>query len=677
MKKSMIKPVSVLIALLTAAGGAGIGVYAVNSADTTQVQETEKKSNEINEKDKEEEFERNLKDETVYVLSSADGTAEKIIVSDWLKNILNSSEISDCTELDDIVNVKGDETFTDGKWNSDGSDIYYTGTIEKSLPVTMSVSYTLDGQSVSPEEIKGKSGEVTIRFSYRNNQKETVTVDGEKKEMYVPFAVITGVILDSKSFKNVEVTNGKLLSDGDRTVIAGYSLPGMRDNLGINSKDVEIPDFFEISAKVNNFELSETITIITNEAFNNIDFDGDGELGEIDSLSELSEAADQLCDGSDKLYDGLSQLLEKSSELVNGIDKLTEGSVRLKDGTEELAQGLDALKKNSEALNMGSRQVFDALLETANTQLKAAGMEVPSLTPDNYRDILKGILNDLDESNIQMAARQQVEQVVREKENEIQSAVTEAVKAEVTLKVKEAVKENITAQVLTSLQLTPESYEQGVKTGAVSAAQQSQIAAAIEAQMGSQAAQDAIAQNLETQMQSEEVAKIISEKTEEQIDMIVDENMKSEEIINQVSTAKSGRERIQDLLMQLDSYNQFYTGLKTYTSGVDQAANGALQLKEGTAQLCDGIITLRDSAPALIDGITQLRDGSIELSEGMHKFKDEGVQKIIDALDGDLKGLLDNLKASKKASEKYNTFSGIDESMDGKVKFVYRTESIK
>lgn len=677
MKKSMIKPVSVLIALLTAAGGAGIGVYAVNSADTTQVQETEKKSNEINEKDKEEEFERNLKDETVYVLSSADGTAEKIIVSDWLKNILNSSEISDCTELDDIVNVKGDETFTDGKWNSDGSDIYYTGTIEKSLPVTMSVSYTLDGQSVSPEEIKGKSGEVTIRFSYRNNQKETVTVDGEKKEMYVPFAVITGVILDSKSFKNVEVTNGKLLGDGDRTVIAGYSLPGMRDNLGINSKDVEIPDFFEISAKVNNFELSETITIITNEAFNNIDFDGDGELGELDSLSELSEAADQLCDGSDKLYDGLSQLLEKSSELVNGIDKLTEGSVRLKDGTEELAQGLDALKKNSEALNMGSRQVFDVLLETANTQLKAAGMEVPSLTPDNYEDILKGILNDLDESNIQMAARQQVEQVVREKENEIQSAVTEAVKAEVTLKVKEAVKENITAQVLTSLQLTPESYEQGVKTGAVSAAQQSQIAAAIEAQMGSQAAQDAIAQNLETQMQSEEVAKIISEKTEEQIDMIVDENMKSEEIINQVSTAKSGRERIQDLLMQLDSYNQFYTGLKTYTSGVDQAANGALQLKEGTAQLCDGIITLRDSAPALIDGITQLRDGSIELSEGMHKFKDEGVQKIIDSLDGDLKGLLDNLKASKKASEKYNTFSGIDESMDGKVKFVYRTESIK
>lgn len=677
MKKSMIKPVSVLIALLTAAGGAGIGVYAVNSADTTQVQETEKKSNEINEKDKEEEFERNLKDETVYVLSSADGTAEKIIVSDWLKNILNSSEISDCTELDDIVNVKGDETFTDGKWNSDGSDIYYTGTIEKSLPVTMSVSYTLDGQSVSPEEIKGKSGEVTIRFSYRNNQKETVTVDGEKKEMYVPFAVITGVILDSESFKNVEVTNGKLLSDGDRTVIAGYSLPGMRDNLGINSKDVEIPDFFEISAKVNNFELSETITIITNEAFNNIDFDGDGELGELDSLSELSEAADQLCDGSDKLYDGLSQLLEKSSELVNGIDKLTEGSVRLKDGTEELAQGLDALKKNSEALNMGSRQVFDVLLETANTQLKAAGMEVPSLTPDNYEDILKGILNDLDESNIQMAARQQVEQVVREKENEIQSAVTEAVKAEVTLKVKEAVKENITAQVLTSLQLTPESYEQGVKTGAVSAAQQSQIAAAIEAQIGSQAAQDAIAQNLETQMRSEEVTKIISEKTEEQIDMIVDENMKSEEIINQVSTAKSGRERIQDLLTQLDSYNQFYTGLKTYTSGVDQAANGALQLKEGTAQLCDGIITLRDSAPALIDGITQLRDGSIELSEGMHKFKDEGVQKIIDALDGDLKGLLDNLKASKKASEKYNTFSGIDESMDGKVKFVYRTESIK
>lgn len=700
----MIKPVSILIALLIAAGGTGIGVYAVNSSDTAQAWETDEKSNEKNEKEEKEESERNLKDETVYVLSSADGTAEKIIVSDWLKNTLSSSEISDSTELSDVVNIKGSESLNNGKWNSDGGDIYYTGTIEKSLPVAMSVSYTLDGKSVSSEEIKGKSGSATIRFTYRNNQKETVTVDGETKEMYVPFAVLTGVILDNDIFGNVEVTNGRLLNDGDRTVIAGFALPGMQENLGIDRNDIEIPDYFEISAKVNNFELSETITVITNEAFNDIDIDG-GELEELDSLSELSDAVDQLCDGSDKLYDGLSELLEKSGELIEGIDKLAEGaealnsgvsdladgSARLEDGTEELAQGLDTLKENSEALNSGSMLVFNALLETAGSQLKAAGLEVPALTPDNYGEVLEGVLNSLDESNVRISARQQVEQAVRARENEVEAAVAEAVKAEIVPKVEAAVKENVTAQVLAALELTPESYKQGVQAGIISAEQQDRIAAAVETQMSSDAAQAAIAQNLEAQLQSEEVKEIISAKTEEQIGLLVEENMKSDEVLSRVSAAVSGRASVEGLLAQLDSYNQFYTGLKAYTEGVDKAADGAaqlrsgasslnggaVQLKDGTARLYDGIITLRDSAPALIDGITRLRDGSKELSEGMYKFRDEGVQKIIDAIDGDVKGLLDNLKASKEASEKYNTFSGIDESMDGQVKFIYRTESIK
>ena len=123
------------------------------------------------------------KDETVYVLTGADGSVKKIIVSDWLKNELGSASVADKSDLSDIENVKGDESYTiNGDnmtvWDAQGNDIYYQGNIQKELPVGLSVRYYLDGKSVSPEELKGKSGKVTIRFDYENRQYETVQING-------------------------------------------------------------------------------------------------------------------------------------------------------------------------------------------------------------------------------------------------------------------------------------------------------------------------------------------------------------------------------------------------------------------------------------------------------------------------------------------------------------------
>ena len=69
---------------------------------------------------------------------------------------------------------------------------------------------------VTPDEIKGKSGKVTIRFDYTNNEKRTVKIDGKDTQMYVPFLMVTGTVLDNEKFSNVKVTNGKLENDGDR-----------------------------------------------------------------------------------------------------------------------------------------------------------------------------------------------------------------------------------------------------------------------------------------------------------------------------------------------------------------------------------------------------------------------------------------------------------------------------
>ena len=180
------------------------------------------------------------KDETVYVLAGADGTVQKIIVSDWIKNAMAADSLEDKTELSDIENIKGDESFTLGGdnscvWDAQGNDIYYQGNIEKELPVQMSVCYTLDGQAIAPEALAGQSGHVTIRFDYQNMQHEEVLLDGKTEKIYVPFTMLTGMLLDTEVFRNVTISNGKLINDGDRIAVVGIAFPGLQEDLATST----------------------------------------------------------------------------------------------------------------------------------------------------------------------------------------------------------------------------------------------------------------------------------------------------------------------------------------------------------------------------------------------------------------------------------------------------------
>ena len=52
-------------------------------------------------------------------------------------------------------------------------------------------------------------------------------------------------------------------------------------------------------------------------------------------------------------------------------------------------------------------------------------------------------------------------------------------------------------------------------------------------------------------------------------------------------------------------------------------------------------------------------------------------QKLVDAFNGDLSGLLDRVETLREVSEQYNSFSGISPEMDGQVKFIWRTDSVE
>lgn len=678
------------------------------------------------------------KDETVYVLAGADGTVQKIIVSDWIKNAMAADSLEDKTELSDIENIKGDESFTLGGdnscvWDAQGNDIYYQGNIEKELPVQMSVCYTLDGQAIAPEALAGQSGHVTIRFDYQNMQYEEVLLDGKTEKIYVPFTMLTGMLLDTEVFRNVTISNGKLINDGDRIAVVGIAFPGLQEDLAISKEKLDIPDYVEISADVENFEMGMTMTLATTELFGAIDSDK-LDLHELsDAMAELTDAMDQLMDGSSQLYDGLCTLLEKSGDLVSGINKLAEGAAQLKAGAEsldsgaaqlqagaaQLSSGLNTLNANSSSLNGGARQVFSSLLSMANTQLSEAGLSVPALTIDNYASVLDGVIASLDDTAVYQAALEQVTATVNANRGMIEEKVTEAVQAqveaEVSAQVTAAVQETVTqavheneaqfraAVIQQALGMTVEEYKAAIEAGLVTQEQQDAVNAAVEAAMQAeidarmqreeiQAQINAVTQQtVGEQMQSDEIQALIASNTELQVQQAISEAMSSDAVQAQLSAAAEGARSVIALKSSLDSYNAFYLGLITYTSGVSSAAAGANELKTGAdalkagtselsagaAELLQGIQTMKDSAPALVDGITQLRDGSMELSDGLKQFNEEGIQKLIEAVDGDLDGLSNRIRVTADVAKHYTSFSGISEDMDGDVKFIYKTDSIE
>ncbi len=291
-----------------------------------------------------------LKDETVYIIADPVGKAEKTIVSEWLKNPEGKDALEDVSELQDIQNVKGDEAFEKNgsslSWQASGNDIYYQGTTEKQAPVTEKVTYYLDGEEIEPDALAGKDGKVTIRFDYTNHE--------TRGDVCVPFVAVSGMLLDD-SFRNIEVTNGKVVSNGDKNIVMGVAMPGLRESLqadGDFSEDVSIPDYVEVTADVENFALDMTMTVVTGGS--EFMLDSSLDLSDMDrQMDELADAMEQLKDGSGELSDGLDTLDEKMDTFSDGVNHLQNGILAYTNGAKTLADGIGTLKGQSAALISG------------------------------------------------------------------------------------------------------------------------------------------------------------------------------------------------------------------------------------------------------------------------------------------------------------------------------------
>lgn len=133
----------------------------------------------------------------------ADSTTRRVIVSDWLSNPDGEERLADESLLTGIENLKGQENFDGSFWQAEGRDIYYQGESTEPLPVEMTITYTLDGQDISPKNLAGQSGHVRIRFDYQVNRSVSAEINGQTENLSVPYGVLTALLVENDGFTNV------------------------------------------------------------------------------------------------------------------------------------------------------------------------------------------------------------------------------------------------------------------------------------------------------------------------------------------------------------------------------------------------------------------------------------------------------------------------------------------
>lgn len=700
------------------------------------------------------------KEETVYVIADASGTTQEVIVSDHLINGENKEVLEDVSSLSDIVNVKGDETYTqkDGKllWQADGEDIFYQGTSEKQTPITEKITYYLDGKEMTPEEIAGKSGRVTIHIAYTNHEKVG--------EVYVPFAAISGMVLD-ESFSNIEVTNAKIKTDGSRSVVMGYALPGLKESLQIEEdSDTNIPDYMEISADVKEFELDTIMTMVVN-ATNYIGTEDELDLSEMeDVIGELESAADQLEEGSGELAEGVTTLKNSLGEFSEGVQKLqtgikdyTDGASslntgigslqtginQLADSAPSLVSGVSALKDGSDQAVSGAGQLIvgfegngtaenPGLVSGANS-VAAGASEVASGAANlaegagslatGATELCTGV-DELVATMSNMGATLDAGKVEAEQGFVTASGMDVATATSVVEGFK-VVKEELLNAIVSESTL-PGSI---AGTYAVIVSNYPQLAgimqsygvtniSTVEEAKAAIAVIDTISLSLSNGMGKVDGAKEAIDKVAGQISATDTGDLSK--LQQGAASLKDGAVALSDGANALSSgagavstgaatvsggVQQVYEGTKslyvgmqslqgglttlnsstgTLGNGITQLQSGANQLSEGSSKLTanngtlvDGIGALMIGTNSIVAGVDELNEGSHELADGMIQFNEEGIGKIVNTYDGDVKVLTERLQEVLDAGEAYETYTQVAENVNGSVKFIYKTEGIK
>lgn len=632
------------------------------------------------------------KDETVYVFAKANGDVDNVLVNETLKNRDKSDKIEDTTDLKDIVNVKGDETFTQNgnkiTWDAAGNEISYQGTTDRQLPVTVKATYYLDGNEISPEDLAGKSGKVKIRLDYTSNETVTKDVNGKDEDISVPFVAVSGMVLGD-NFTNIQVTNGKYLAQGESNIVVGYAVPGLDSGVKDAAKDLdtEIPDYVEVSADVTDFSLDMTVTMLVNGS--EMDYSGDLDLTDLDDLTEaLSSAGNQLADGSGELSDGAGQVSEGAGTLASKMGDLTSGAGSLKAGMESLSSSSGDLSNGVAVIDQSAQSIANGIntLDTAvNTKMTAE--EQAAVAQQAASQVSASV-------EAQFAAGTDTYNYIY---NSAVSNYTNSMN-NATDQIAQAYIDSDAYTAFYNSALAAQAAQMASAKAAQAAAQGADFATvyqqAYTAALASADLQTAVATQVQGafKQMAQQTTTSLAEGGKAAIGQSVVDACKS--AATQAASQAAGQAAVQGAetakatiasqieATQANGYslvsgaNALAQGTSTLAGSIPALKNGISQLVSGANALASGAGQLKDGAVTLADGASQVADGAGTLNESLVTLNNEAIKKMISAYNGDVKDSVERLQAAMEAATEYDSFGGKSDDAAGVTKFIIKTAAI-
>ncbi len=601
------------------------------------------------------------KEETIYSKLDASGKQYQTIVSSHIKNTDAQTTLKDISDLLNIENTNGYETFEkDGNtllWNANGNDIYYKGETKKELPVSCNIKYELDGKQISKDEIAGRSGKVKMTLEYTNNEKHIVNINGKNETMYTPFLVIAGTMINNETNKNITISNGKVIDDGSKTVVVGMAFPGMQESLGINKKDFELPIKIEIEMDTTDFELDTIANFVTPKIVESKD-----DLAKLDKLDKVYEkvatlqsASDEILNGAKTLKDGTEEYSNKKQEFNTAVKQVSGGMSSASKSYQELDNGINILNKSSKVLGNGAKQISNGTSQVSqNLDLIATKLgeveegskkleQGEAQIAEGLKQISSGIkLEDSSESVKNLKA------LIKQNQDTIDTLTNanKALKAQLTQENSSIIKPQIEAntKMIALLTANKTAQEETLKTLSSTSQSITKLENGIK--------------QLQTGVSSLQAG--------------------NKELTIGITQLKEGTTTLAEKSKELTSgAKTLYKGTQDLSKGTSELSQGSSKMKQGLNTLDASTVKLTLADDALTSGAVTIKDGANTLYEGIFKFNEEGIKPICNLINGNVKNITKRVKKLGELSLEYNNYTMLEEGEQGSVQFILLTDGLK
>lgn len=591
------------------------------------------------------------KDEVVYSKINGNNEDYSTIVSDKITNDQRQEYVNDLSNLLNIVNTSGDETFTqDGNkivWNANGNSLSYQGDTQQELPIKTTVTYKLNDEEVSADELKGKEGKVSITVNYENTDSHNVKINGKTEKMYTPFIVVAGLLINKDNNENITVTKGKVVDNGKNAIAVGMALPGLQESLDLSKSDVDIPSSITFEMDAKDFEMNNIVSYVTPKLIEETD------LKVFDKMDSLYADANKLQSSMNQIQYGANQLKEGTTELANGTSQVDSG-------VKEVATNMSKVTSGATQLVSGQKQVTSGL-----KQIKGKLPTSAQVTENKTQ------LNTLKAGNTQALTQLNA-----------QSTNTDAQIKELTAKEKEV--ENNMNLIKSSLKQNGVIFSDSNIDTIIKNYNDNQAKATAAA--GQYASAGDTTKASEYKLKATQAGAVVANLntykallgTETLINSTIKTLTASQTSVASLETLITGDQQVvESSLNTLDSMTALSSGVDRLLAGSNKLQTGAQSLQTGSKQLENGVNTLSSATTQLSNGANQVSDGANTLADGITTFNEDGIKKIVNYINGDVKDLKERAEALKDLANDYNNFSGIDENTNGTVSFVIIVDNIK